>query len=242
MEDKGRGIIIRTVKYGDNGLVVTLLSRTQGLISLFVRSVGGKKSKFKPAILQRMNIVDYVISGRVSENRTSYLKEISMAHIYKEIPFDIKKSSIVFYMCDLLAGCINGNESDSNLYDFVEQTLLWLDLVDSGYANLPVYFTLELSRQLGFYPNTKSYTPESFFDMEDGEFKPQKPSHTLHFDQPTSTTLHRLCHTPLAEIGNLGLTNTQRRNLLDGLLDYYAVHMSGMRKPESHEVLREILG
>lgn len=241
MEDKGRGIIIRTVKYGDNGLVVTLLSRDQGLVSLFVKSVGGKKSKFKPAILQRMNIVDFVISGRLTENRTGYLKEVCMAHIYKEIPFDIKKSSIVFYMCDLLAACITGNESDTNLYDFVEQTLLWLDLVGSGYANLPIYFTLELCRQLGFYPDTKTYTPASIFDMEDGVFKMQAPSHPNYIDQPTSAALNKLCHTTLAEIGNLKLDNSQRRNLLDGLLDYYRVHLPGMRKTESHMVLREIL-
>lgn len=241
MEGKGRGIIIRSVMYGDNGLIVTVLSRSNGLMTFFVKGVFSKNSKFRPALLQCMNIVDFVVAGRTTEGKMAYLKELSIAHLFKEIPFDMTKSSVVFYLCDIVSASIIENEPNEQLYDFVEQTLMWLDLVDTNYNNLPVFFTLELSRYLGFYPNTSNYAPGSIFDMVNGCFKPYSPDHPNYLDAETSQALNTLSRTPIAELSRLTFNNAQRRHLLDGLLAYYKIHIAGFREIKSHEVLRQIL-
>ena len=59
MLSKAQIIVLNTIKYGDNGLVVQCYSNSGGKLSLFLRGTGRNKSN--AAYLHRLNILDVEI-------------------------------------------------------------------------------------------------------------------------------------------------------------------------------------
>ena len=131
-------------------------------------------------------------------------------------------------------------ERNDDLYGFVSQSIRWLDLVESGYANFPLYFTLELSRFLGFYPQS-NYQPQAFFDMMEGQFVMVQPAHPYCFDRESSAVLSRLLSSGIDNLSSVVMTGAQRNALLDGILTFMRLHAPVLKGLQSHEVLKEVL-
>ena len=77
MLEKTRCIVLRTVKYGDNSIIVDLLTREVGRLSVVWRMPKTGKGKTKRQIFQILNILDVYYESR-SSNSLPIIKE---AHI-----------------------------------------------------------------------------------------------------------------------------------------------------------------
>lgn len=240
MDDKIQGFVLQNIRYGESSLVVRIYTLNNGLQSYIVKGVRGKSSHSRVALFQPMTFLSFVQQGKPRQGGLSYMKDVELAYVYQSIPFVMNKSAILIYLSELLSHTLTQQERNDELYGFVSQSVRWLDLVESGYANYPLYFTLELSRFLGFYPHG-NYQPQSFFDMMEGQFVMTQPVHPYYFEKEESVALSRLLNCGIDNLSSVIMTGPQRNAVLDGVLTFMRLHAPVLKGLQSHEVLKEVL-
>ena len=239
--DKTQGIVLQSLRYGDTSLIVKVYTRDSGLRSYMVKGAFNHTAKNRVAMFQNLHLINYVEAGHQKPTASlGYLKEVQLKTVYHNLPFVMNKSAIVMYVSELLSKTLTEPEKNEALYDFIEQSLLWLDLVEDNYANFPLYFTLELTRHLGFYPKT-NYAENFCFDMMEGQFAHDYPVHPYYFDAENANLLSRLLNVSIDETCHIPLNAMRRREMLDGMITFMRLHAPVMKGFKSHEVLRSVL-
>lgn len=240
MDDKNQGFVLQSIRYGDSSLIVRMYTLNCGLQSYMVKGVKGKGSRNRVAFFQPMTFLRFVQSGKPSPSGLAFLKDPEVLYAYQSVPNVMNKSAILMYLSELLSHTLTQQERNENLFQFVYQSMVWLDLVESGYANFPLYFTLEISRFLGFYPKS-NYVEQSLFDMMEGQFMMSQPPHQYYFDREGSRMLSHLLNRSIDDLSSLSLTGVQRNALLDGIITFMRLHAPVLKGLQSHEVLKEVL-
>ena len=240
MDDKIRGFVLQNIRYGETSLVVRMYTLNSGLQSYMVKGVRGKASSHRAALFQPMTFLSFVQYGKPNTNGLAFLKDVELDYVYQSIPFVMNKSAILIYLSELLSRTLTQQERNEGLYNFVSQSVRWLDLVESGYANFPLYFTLELSRFLGFYPQP-NYHSQAYFDMMEGCFAKNQPVHPYYFEPTESSVLSRLLNCGIDNLSSVVMTGAQRNAILDGVLTFMRLHAPVLKGLQSHEVLKEVL-
>ena len=245
---KTKAIVLQSIKYGDSSLIVKMLTEELGLQSYMVKGVFGKKSKMKPALFQNMTLLDIVCGS--ANGSLGFIKEISLSHYYKSIATDIKKSTIIIFISELLSKYISESETDINLFNFIYDSMLWLDDATSDYADFPIIFAIRLSAHLGFFPNIETYKEGYCFDLLDGNFK--KVNNDIYqIDENISSALNNVCQLSISSqdwpagsqifsFSNSSILTT-RRQLLDAIIIYFKLHSDNVKEVRSIDILREIL-
>ena len=139
-------------------MVVYLLTDTGGRRSYMVqgvRSHNGRGSKL--ALFQPMFPVEFegLESSRQQMHR---FKEVQGGFVLQSLPFDVRKSTMALFMAEVLYRLVKESEPDSQLFDFVWESIGALDSMEEGVANFHLWFLVNLSRFLGFYPGNE-YMP-----------------------------------------------------------------------------------
>ena len=240
MDDKTEGIVLQSVRYGDTSLIVKVFTRKQGLKSYMLKGAFNRGSKNRAALFQNLNVINYVEVGKPKTGTLNYLKDAQLSLVYHSLPMVMNKSAIMMYVSELLSKTITEQEQNEGLFDFIVSSLQWLDLVEQDYASFPLFFTLELTRHLGFYPKA-NHQSGFCFDMMEGTFAHDYPLHPYYFDAETSALLASLLNVGIDEASRRPLRLSQRRELLDGLIVFMRLHAPVMKDFHSHEVLKTVL-
>ena len=176
------------------------------------------------------------------------IKECNWAVLYKNILSDVIKNSIALYMVELLYKTLKQPEQNADLFYFCEDAFMELDTsTDIIAANFPLYFTLQLAGFSGFKLNTPVLTDEEqkgiFIDLIEGEFTDQQPPHANFISGENAVItaeLLKIMHP--AELDQVKLNHTKRRELLLKYQDYYALHIADFGQMKTLLVLHEVLG
>lgn len=240
MNDKTQGFVLQSIRYGDTSLIVKIFTLDNGLQTFMVKGVRGKASKNRAALFQPLTFLRFVPNQKPTKSGIGYIKDIELVYVYRSLSTTMNKSAILIYLSDLLSHTLTQQECNEPLYRFVLQSVEWLDLVETGYANFPLYFTLELSRYLGFYPQS-NYRDHALFDMMEGQFVMTTPPHTYYLDEYNSLFLFRILNLGINELAEVPMTGLQRNVLLDGIITFMRLHAPVLKGLRSHEVLKEVL-
>jgi DNA repair protein RecO (recombination protein O) len=240
MDDTIQGIVLQSIRYGDTSLIVKVFTRNLGLRSYMVKGAFNRNSKSRAALFQNLHLINYVEASRPNKGSLGYLKDVQLSTVYQSIPFVMNKSAILMYVSELLSKTIIEQEQNEVMFDFIVRSLLWLDLVEQDYANFPLFFTLELTRHLGFYPKANHETGYCF-DMMEGSFAHDLPVHPYYFDTENAQLLAQMLNVSIDEACRMPLRVSQRRELLDGLIMFMRLHAPVMNDFHSHEVLKTVL-
>ena len=240
MDDTIQGIVLQSIRYGDTSLIVKVFTRNLGLRSYMVKGAFNRNSKSRAALFQNLHLINYVEASRPNKGSLGYLKDVQLTTVYQSIPFVMNKSAILMYISELLSKTIIEQEQNEVMFDFIVRSLLWLDLVEQDYANFPLFFTLELTRHLGFYPKANHETGYCF-DMMEGSFAHDLPVHPYYFDNENAQLLAQMLNVSIDEACRMPLRVSQRRELLDGLIVFMRLHAPVMNDFHSHEVLKTVL-
>jgi DNA repair protein RecO (recombination protein O) len=239
MLEKTRGIILHQIKYTDSGIVAQLYTRKFGRQSFLVRGMRNKKSGKHNIIFQPMFILDLEISYKESREM-NILKEFSVAYSPYDIYSDIKKSSVAIFLGEVLTSVLREESPHEEMFDYIEKSIIYFDRCREGYANFHIAFLAGLSSFLGFEPGTRQEPQDLFFDMTNGIFVPLPPLHGNYVNPDISDILAQVFIASFDSIRNLSLNGTMRNEVLDTLIRYYSLHLSGLKKINSLEVLKEV--
>lgn len=240
-----KGIVLRTVKYGETSVIVSIFTELFGVQSYLVNGVrvASKKGSGRANLFQPSAILDMIVYHNELK-QLQRIKEFKWAHIYQHILSDVRKNAVALYMIELLTKCLKQPESNPDLFHFAEDAFLHLDEANNTVtANLPLFFTLHLPVFFGFRVNDNYSASHQWLDLQAGEFVDQQPMHP-HFldDKQAYVTSQLLKVQQPGELNDIKLNHDFRRNLLYRYEVFYALHLQDFGTLKTLPVLREILG
>jgi DNA repair protein RecO (recombination protein O) len=239
MIEKTRGIILNQIKYTDSGIIARLYTRKLGRQSFLIRGMRNRKSGKHNILFQPLYILDLEISYKESREM-NVLKEFSASYSPYDIYSDIKKSSVAIFLGEVLTSVLREESSNEKMFDYIEKSIIYFDSCREGYANFHIAFLAGLSSFLGFEPGTRENENDSFFDMSNGIFVPVPPVHGNYANPDVSGILAQVFLASYDSISNITLNGAMRNEVLDTLLRYYSLHLSGLKRINSLEVLKEV--
>lgn len=234
-----RGIVLNTVKYGDKGLVVQLLTSTHGRQSYMVQGLGSRRAGgSRQALFQPMFAVEFegLESSKMQMHRFG---EVHSGIVLRSIPFDVKKSTMALFMAEVLHRLVKESEANDLLFDFVWGSIEALDEADEGVANFHLWFLSHLCRFLGFSPGN-AYMPDAWFDIAEGLFTEQMPLREHRMSQENALILRDMLECDVRYLGEIGLNRGQRVDFLQSLLAYYGYHLDTINSVQSIKILQEV--
>ena len=166
---KTRAIIIHSIRYREADLIVKAYTKSSGLKSYLVRGVlKSKKGKLRASMFQPLTILDLEAHHK-DKGTLESIREAKVNPAYQTLTGNIYKSSIAMFLAEVLHQAIQEEEQNQALYQFLEESFLWLD-TNEKYANFHLLFMVKLSSFLGFYPH--QYDPDlPYFNLLDGEYQ-----------------------------------------------------------------------
>lgn len=237
MLQKTDGIVLRTTPYSESSVIVKIYTEALGLQTYIVNGVRSAKGKGKAALYQHGNLLDLVVySGQ--RGHIFHISEARLAHIYRSLPFDVVKSALLLFYIEILNKAIREEEANPALFHFLFESFIHLDETESVLASHPVWFLLGLSKFLGFYP---SASPGKFFAFTEGKFSDAMYAEGYYLDAEISSKLRHVLDPEFVNFDQMHFTHAERRELLQGLLTYYRLHIEGFGTLRSLPVLEEIL-
>jgi DNA repair protein RecO (recombination protein O) len=239
MLSKTSGIVLHQIKYTDSGIIVHLYTREFGRQSVLIRGMRNKKTGKHNVLFQPMFILNLEINIKESR-RLQLLKEFSVLYAPSDIYGNIKKSSIAIFLGELLDAVLKEESPHEDLFDFIRESIIYFNEQSSGFANFHIAFLAGLSSFLGFEPSPRGSADDLFFDMINGEFIPVPPVHGNYASPEISEILAAFFTTSYDQIDKIPLKGTLRNEILDTLIQYYSLHLPGLKNFRSLEILKEV--
>ncbi|CAL2079220.1 DNA repair protein RecO [Tenacibaculum sp. 190524A05c] len=232
-----KAIVFSSIKYGDTSLIVKCFTLEEGVKTYMIKGVlKAKKGKLKAAYFQPLTQLQLTASHNNKGNLNS-LREASVSIPYESIPLDIIKQSIVLFLSEILSSIIQEEEKNEGLYNYIETALIWLDTHDA-ISNFHLLFLLNLSKYLGFYPDT-SNSDASAFSLLEGSFT-NSNYEKLTLINTDLTLFKKLLGINFDAIHTISFNKKERQTLLRIIIQYFELHLEGFKKPKSLDVLETV--
>ena len=242
---KTKGIVLRSVKYGETSLVVTLFTEMFGVQSYLINGVrvSTKKGSGKANLFQPAAILDLVVYHNELKH-LNRIKEFKWAHLYRHIFSDVPKNAVALFMVELLIKCLKQPEANAGLFQFCEDAFIHLDESNSAVmANFPLFFALHLPNFFGFRISDQYSTTHPVLDLQEGMFVKERPGHPYFLEGRQAEATNELLRVMQpAELEQIKLHHDFRRQLLFAYENYYALHVPDFGTMKTLPVLKEVLG
>lgn len=239
MEVKTKAIVLRTVKYGDSRMIVDMLTASVGRVSFACSLSKTNRGKIKKQLFQPLTLLDIVFDLR-RNMELQRLKDVRISHPFISLPFDAGKLSIGLFLAEFLLYATKGEQDGSQLEEFTEKSLLWLDNAVDGFANFHLVFMIHVSLFIGFYPNLEGYTDGAWFDMRDGSFTLACPLHPDYLSPADSRLILLITRMNFDNMRLFRISREERNRCLDVIMTYYRLHVPNFPELRSLDVLREL--
>lgn len=229
MKQLDEAIFIHRIPYSESSLIVTFLTKEHGYQKFLFK--GGKKKSHQLYPLSVSEIEYY-------SRKESDLWNVTSAEplFVQKIQFDPVKSTIAFFMADVLNMVLRGTERDVALFHFVSESIKQLDQTEE--LNLfPSIFLVGLTKHLGVQPLVEN-NESPWLDLKSGSIGGYRENDTISVEGPI---IEVVIDTLSQRTPSIELNKQQRQELLRVMLDYYKIHVPGFKEPGTYDIIREIL-
>jgi DNA repair protein RecO (recombination protein O) len=242
---KTQGLVLGYIRYRESSIITRIYTREVGVQSYVVNSVrGGGKSPARLALFQPFTLLDLVAYPAKKGGGLTRLSEYRLAYAYHSVPYDIRKSSVVMFLSEVVSRAVREEEANDVLFNYLREQLIGFDLAEAQFENFPLTFLLGLSQYLGFAPRSGDDLVNQL--LAGGLLQPsnqRKGSHGV--DQVLSELEKRfevLLRGTAAAVAEAVPNGRERRELLHLLLAYYRLHVENLGAVKSLDILSEVLG
>jgi DNA repair protein RecO (recombination protein O) len=238
-----KGIVLRTVIYGETSVIALIYTELFGIQSYLVNGVrSNKKSALKAIFFQPASMLDMVVYHNELKN-LQRIKEVKWHYLYQQVFFNVYKNAVAIFITELLQKVLKQPENNPNLYAFIEDAYIQLDNANhKTTANYPVFFAIHLTAFLGSKIQDNYSAQNPVLDLQEGLYVKQIPAHYFYTDGETAFAISQLLKTMQPyELSNIILNNTIRRQALDAIIQFYTLHVNDFGNMRSLPVLKEVL-
>lgn len=241
---KTKGIVLRTVKYGETSLVATVFTELFGLQSYMVNGVrtASKKGASKASMFQPASILE-LVAYHNEFNKLQRLREFKWEFLYRHILSDVRKNAVALFMIELLSKSLKQPEANPDLFYFTEDALHHLDdASDVVTANFPLFFALHLAVFFGLRINNEYSEEKHYLDLDEGRFVAEQPVHQFYLIEKEAAAVSEILKIMQPhELEQVYLNQDMRRRILHALEQFYALHIAEFGSLRTLPVLREIM-
>ncbi|MCF8368261.1 MAG: DNA repair protein RecO [Bacteroidales bacterium] len=241
MLQKTRGIVFHQLKYSETSIIAKIYTEAFGLQSYMIRGARKKNASIRTAHLQHLALLEVEVNQRDSKS-LQHLRNLKVIHPFKSIPFNIAKSSQAMFINEVLYKVVKEEETNPALFNFLFNSIQFLDLTEEAASLFHHVFLIQLSRYLGFYPLNNYSELNRNFNLEEGKFTSSTGPSKLFAEPPLSKALMEILSLSFEDLGTINLKHHSRNELLDLILNYYLLHIPGIIEFKSHVVLKEVFG
>ena len=242
MIEKIEGIVLDIVKHSDRHNVVTLYTRSRGRMAFLSTASKGKVGKMKNSRIMPLACISADIN--LKGNRDLHLlPSVAPICVWRTLYFDPVKSSLVFFLSEFLNNLLRHSQADTNLWDFIRDSLFRLDETPSDkLANFHIAFLVRLLPLVGINPPVSDYRNGDFFNMEKAEFisNPISRNAPNLLNQYDSSTLPVLSRINFENNHLFRFSRQNRQRTLSLLLRYYSLHLPVSSNLKTLEILHSL--
>lgn len=149
---KSRGIVLRSIRYGEADRILDLYTREAGLVSAIAKGIRRTKSRFG-ARLEPLSCVEFMAyEGRTLDTITQ-VETLRSFHAVRE---DLARFEAAGGMVRTVRALSGGDEPDRRVFNLLYHGLDTLEGRDSGYRSVEAAFGLKLSILAGYAPQLDS--------------------------------------------------------------------------------------
>ena len=239
MLTKTQAIVLHAIKYGETRLIVDMFTKVFGRQAFIVSIPKTPKGKVKKQFFQPLTILEIETDIRPRQ-QLQKLHDVRLAAPFASIPFEPDKLAISLFVAEFLYSALRSEQRNELLYEYLENSIVWLDGQQSSFANFHLVFLLRLTRFLGFYPNLDDYKDGDYFDLRESVFMPMPPVHRdfLHPEEAQKVQLMMRMDFPTMHL--FRMSHQERNRLLEVSLKYYRLHLPDFPEMKSIEVLQAL--
>lgn len=243
------GLVLHTTPYAETSVVVKVFTRQFGVQSYIIKGVRGHGGRVKQNMLQPLTSLDMVVYVN-PKNELNYIKELSPRHPNTQASNPARPqgsglehlgeknksgekaidNALRFFKTEVLYKALREEEPLPDLFDYVETD-------DGDQRDAPIRFLLTVAHHMGIAPMDNYSIREPLFDLQEGRYVSVATETTL--SPALSAMLHEYLSPFTSHLSTFNLS--ERRSLIDALIAYFQLHLSGFRNFNSHEILHTIL-
>ncbi len=252
MLSKTEAIVLHSIKYGEQKIIVDMFTRQHGRLSFIVSLPKSNHGKLKKQYFQPLTPLSIECDVK-PQAQLQKLQEASLLMPLSSLLYDPTKLSISLFLSEFLYHALKGEQQNAPLFDYVLSSLQWLDSRERDYANFHLVFLMRLTRFLGFYPNLEEgrarRDEESganeggeklYFDLRAASFCTVPPFHRDYLLPQEATTLRLMMRMDYSNLHLFRMSRQQRNRCIEVALQFYRLHLPDFPDLRSLEVLREL--
>ena len=246
-------IVLRTVKYGDNALIVDTFTESHGRMSFVTKISHTRRSHTASAFWQPLSILEFNADIRPTIKLPTPTG-VRFLYSYQSLPYNPSKACIAMFIAEFLCAALRGEGVNKPLFQYIEISLRWLDMAEDsrshGIANFHLVFLMRTTRFLGIYPNLEkmesfeqkiSQQPKPYwFDLIAGEYSEHQPVHSSCLRPDEAALMPLLFRMDYSTMHVFRFNRQQRQRCLEVLIEYYRIHVPQFPELKSLDVLAEI--
>lgn len=240
MDISSKAIVLKVIKYNDNYNIVDLYTKELGRCAIMVSIPKSTKSRNKNNYYQPLFLLDLVLSRKKSTGLFK-VRDVRFDIPFSSLPYNHSKITIAFFIAEFIVNVVGDGESSDHLFDYLYNSILWLDTCSKGFANFHLVFLMHLPLFLGLYPNLSDYKKGDYFDLLNASFTSQKPiNHAHYLDVDESDKIVTLMRMNYDTMHLFKLNRDERSQILLSIYRYYKLHIPNLIDLKSLDVLKEL--
>lgn len=235
-----KGIVLRCVKYDDKSFIAHLFTASHGHVSFMVNGTHGKRSGTSTRLFQPLAFLSFQWDMKPNAP-LQRMKEVRLLFVQQDIPLHPIKRSVAMLLSEFLVYTLRDEASNPDLYQYIEHSIRWFDMVSEGYANFHLVFLLKLARFLGIAPNMEGYSDGELFDLTNGHFMPYGTASETIMSSHDTGLLFLLNETSYESMGCITMNHQDRARMIQYLATYYSIHIPKFPTLQSLEILQQVM-
>lgn len=228
MLKKTHGIVLSYLRYQETSIITKVFTRDLGLKSYIINGIRSSKAKSKMALYQPLTVLDMVVYEKENAN-INRISEAKLQQAFQTIPFDFYKSGIAMFMAEVLSKSIYENYQNEDFFDFLADSIAFLDSQEVHLSHFPLVFLWETSKYLGFSPDNAKGFFEEIQENITNQMDLNKEMYSLNMIIEQSFGCQEKIPSKI------------RRDLLDHMLILYSKHLDFKGEWKSVKVLRQLM-
>lgn len=214
------GLVIKEDHTGESDRIVTVLTKSHGLIRAFATGARSIKSK-RAAGTQLLSYSDFVFTFSKDTYRVS---EASPIEVFFELRGDIEKLTVAQYFCEIAGVLVNEDEDSGDILRIILNSLSFLISGRHTPRMIKAITELRLMAESGFMPDLSGCTAcgktddeRFFFDTSTAELYCSECARGRHglaeLGGAVIAAMRHICYSELKKLYSFTLTDDCERNL-----------------------------
>lgn len=232
-----QGIVVGRMNYSETSIIARIYTERFGMQSYILKGVRKSHAQLKANQLEHLSLLDLVVYHS-EKSDLQQIKEFKPAYVFQQLLFDVRKSSITLFINEIFNASVREEESNPALFHFFFESVKWLDNATESFSDFHLYFLIQLTHYLGFFPQNNFSGTNNVFNLKEGKFQATVPIHKNYLTLPLSEDFFHLITMPLRE---LRFTHPVRTALLNHMIEYFRIHLPGFKEIKSLSVLHTVL-